>query len=82
MSVLAHTQLWAAMIMDSEAITTRTGSTFSYNYRELPALLRRQIAAYFQRTRELFDPIARSFADHSNTERFIRGYPIGFVPPC
>lgn len=61
--------------MDSDIITSLTGSTLAYNYRELPERCSdKEITEYIQRTRELFDPIARGFDDLRNTEWFIRGY--------
>ncbi len=61
--------------MDSEAITSLTGSDLAYNYRELPHRCSDdEIAGYIQRTRDLFNPIARGFDDDRNTEWFIRGY--------
>jgi hypothetical protein len=61
--------------VDSETITSLTGSTLTYNYRELSERgSDDEIAAYIQRTRDLFNPIARSFDDDRNTEWFIRSY--------
>ncbi len=61
--------------MDSETITSLTGSDITYNYRELPECCSDdEIAAYIQRTRELFGPIARAFDNGRNTEWFIRSY--------
>jgi hypothetical protein len=61
--------------VDSEAITSLTGSELAYDYRELPnRCTDSEIAGYIQRTRELFDPIARGFDDDRNTTWFIRSY--------
>jgi hypothetical protein len=61
--------------VDSETITSLTGSDITYNYRELPECCSDdEIAAYIQRTRELFSPIARAFDNERNTEWFIRSY--------
>lgn len=61
--------------MDSEDITSLTESSLAYNYRELPERCSNsEIAGYIQRTRDLFDPIARGFDDDRNTAWFIRSY--------
>jgi hypothetical protein len=61
--------------VDSETITSLTGSEQAYNYRELPERCSdSEIVGYIQRTRDLFDQIARGFDDDRNTEWFIRSY--------
>lgn len=61
--------------MDSDAIVSLTGSDLVYNYRELPERCSdEEITSYIQRTRDLFDPVARHFDDDKNTEWFIRSY--------
>lgn len=61
--------------MDSNTITALTGSELAYNYRELPNRCSdNEISGYIKRTRDLFDPIARTFDDAQNTEWFIRSY--------
>jgi hypothetical protein len=61
--------------VDTEAITSLTGSELTYNYREMPERCSDdETAGYIQRTRDLFDPIARGFDDDRNTEWFIRSY--------
>ncbi|WP_246731316.1 hypothetical protein [Rhizobium leguminosarum] len=61
--------------MDSDFIVALTGSSLSYNYRELASRCSdSEIENYIRRTRDLFDPIAREFSDAHNTEWFIRSY--------
>ncbi|WP_245469042.1 MULTISPECIES: hypothetical protein [unclassified Mesorhizobium] len=61
--------------MDSETIVSLTGSDLAYSYRELPERCSGvEIDRYIQRTRDLFDPVARGFDDARNTEWFIRSY--------
>lgn len=61
--------------MESEAIVSLTGSTLTYDYKELPSRCSDdEIKNYVRRTRELFNPIARDFDDARNTEWFIRSY--------
>ena len=61
--------------MDSETITSLTGSELTYHYRELPDRCSDdEIEKYILRTRELFNPIARDFDNDRNTEWFIRSY--------
>jgi hypothetical protein len=61
--------------VDTSTIISLTGSDLIYNYRELPDRCSvDEITGYIQRTRDLFDPIARAFDDDRNTEWFIRSY--------
>lgn len=52
-----------------------SGSIFVYDYRHLEALCSSEtLAAYTQRTRRLFAPVAKSFDDTKNTEWALRSY--------